>query len=44
MLSDTEDLDFAQAASELAAQQTAYQAALVSSAKIVQPSLLDYLR
>ena len=44
MLSDTEDLDFAQAASELAAQQTAYQAALVSSAKIVQPSLMDYLR
>jgi flagellar hook-associated protein 3 FlgL len=44
MLSDTEDLDLVQAATELTAQQTAYQAALSSSAKIIQPSLLDYLR
>jgi flagellar hook-associated protein 3 FlgL len=44
MLSDTEDLDMVQAATELTAQQAAYQAALSSSAKIIQPSLLDYLR
>ncbi len=44
MLSETEDLDFAQAAVELTTQQTAYQAALSSSAKIIQPSLMDYLR
>jgi flagellar hook-associated protein 3 FlgL len=43
-LSDTEDLDLVRAATELNAQQTAYQAALSSSAKIIQPSLLDYLR
>jgi flagellar hook-associated protein 3 FlgL len=44
MLSDTEDLDFTQAAMELTAQQTAYQASLSSTAKIIQPSLLDYLK
>jgi flagellar hook-associated protein 3 FlgL len=44
MLSNTEDLDIAQAAMELTAQQTAYQASLSSTAKIIQPSLLDYLK
>jgi len=43
MLSDTEDLDLVLAASDLAAQETAYQASLAASAKIVQYSLLDYL-
>jgi flagellar hook-associated protein 3 FlgL len=43
MLSDTEDLDITQAAMELTAQQTAYQASLSTTAKIIQPSLLDYL-
>jgi flagellar hook-associated protein 3 FlgL len=43
MLSDTEDLDFTQAVSDLAAQQTAYQASLSTSAKVIQRSLLDYL-
>jgi flagellar hook-associated protein 3 FlgL len=43
MLSDTEDLDLVLAASDLAAQETAYQASLAASAKIVQFSLLDYL-
>jgi flagellar hook-associated protein 3 FlgL len=42
-LSDTEDLDITQAAMELTAQQTAYQASLSTTAKIIQPSLLDYL-
>jgi flagellar hook-associated protein 3 FlgL len=44
MLSDTEDLDLTLAASDLAAQETAYQASLAASAKIVQYTLLDYLR
>jgi flagellar hook-associated protein 3 FlgL len=43
MLSNTEDLDITQAAMELTAQQTAYQASLSTTAKIIQPSLLDYL-
>jgi len=44
MLSDTEDLDLTQAVTDLTAQQSAYQASLASAAKIIQPSLLDYLR
>jgi flagellar hook-associated protein 3 FlgL len=44
MLSDTEDLDVTKAAMDLTAQQTAYQASLSSTAKIIQPSLLDYLK
>ncbi len=44
MLSDTEDLDITKAAMDLTAQQTAYQASLSSTAKIIQPSLLDYLK
>jgi flagellar hook-associated protein 3 FlgL len=44
MLSDTEDLDVVQAITELTAQQSAYQASLSVSAKIIQPSLIDYLR
>lgn len=43
ILSDTEDLDLIHAATELTAQQTAYQASLSASAKIVKYSLLDYL-
>jgi flagellar hook-associated protein 3 FlgL len=43
MLSNMEDLDITQAAIDLTAQQTAYQASLSSSAKIIQTSLLDYL-
>lgn len=43
-LSDVEDVDFAAATIELATQQTAYQAALQSTAKTIQPSLLDFLR
>jgi flagellar hook-associated protein 3 FlgL len=44
MLSDTEDLDLTQAVTDLTAQQSAYQASLASASKIIQPSLLDYLR
>lgn len=42
--SQTEDLEMEEAAVELMAQQNVYQAALASGAKVVQPSLLDYLR
>ena len=44
LLSDTEDADLTQAITDLTAQQSAYQASLAVSAKIIPPSLLDYLR
>ncbi len=43
-LSNTEDADMTQAASQLTQQQTAFQASLAVAAKIVQPSLLDFLK
>jgi len=43
-LSDVQDVDLAKTAIDLQIQQTAYQAALGASAKIIQPSLLDFLR
>ena len=43
-LSDTEDADFAQTMIDLNTQQAAYQAALQAGAKIVQSSLMDFLR
>lgn len=39
-----EDADLASAALELQTQEVAYQAALASSARILQTSLMDYLR
>ncbi|MBF0170576.1 MAG: flagellar hook-associated protein FlgL [Nitrospinae bacterium] len=39
-----EDADFLKAASELAMLQTAYQATLKSSASIIQPTLMDFVR
>jgi len=44
LLSDTEDADITQLVADLATQETLYQAALQSAAKIIQPSLLDFLR
>jgi flagellar hook-associated protein 3 FlgL len=44
MLSNTEDVDLTQAITDLTAQQSALQASLASASKIIQPSLLDYLR
>jgi flagellar hook-associated protein 3 FlgL len=44
MLSNTEDVDLTQAITDLTAQQSAFQASLASASKIIQPSLLDYLR
>ena len=43
-LSDAEDIDLPKTITELSLQQTAYQAALAASAKVIQPSLLDFLR
>lgn len=44
ILSKTEDIDFTEKVMELATSQTVYMAALQTSAKIIQPSLLDYVR
>ncbi|MFQ6039333.1 MAG: flagellar hook-associated protein FlgL [Candidatus Poribacteria bacterium] len=44
ILSDTEDVDLAEAITEFSLKQTALQAALESAARIIQPSLLNFLR
>jgi len=44
LLSKKEDVDMAEAISEMALQQNIYQAALGAGAKILQLSLLDFLR
>ena len=44
LLSEEEDADLTKVITDLAAHENAYQAALMSAAKIVQPSLLDFLR
>ncbi len=43
-LSNVEDIDLPKTITELALQQTAYQAALAATAKVIQPSLVDFLR
>jgi flagellar hook-associated protein 3 FlgL len=43
-LSNVEDIDMAQAVMELQIQQVAYQSALAATAKVIQPSLVDFLR
>jgi flagellar hook-associated protein 3 FlgL len=43
-LSDVENIDLPKVMVDLQMQQTAYQAALGSTAKVIQPSLLDFLR
>jgi flagellar hook-associated protein 3 FlgL len=43
-LSEVEDIDLPKTISDMALQQTAYQAALGAAAKVVQPSLIDFLR
>jgi flagellar hook-associated protein 3 FlgL len=43
-LSANEDIDLPKTIMELQLQQTAYQAALGSTAKVIQPSLMDFLR
>lgn len=44
MLSDTEDADMAKVLTEYSTQQAVYQSALQAGARIVQTSLLDFLR
>lgn len=43
-LSETENTDLAKATVELGLQEVAYQAALGATARVLQPSLLDFLR
>jgi flagellar hook-associated protein 3 FlgL len=43
-LSDVENVDLPKAMIDLNLQEVAYQAALASTARVVQPSLLDFLR
>ncbi|AGZ46331.1 flagellin [Actinoplanes friuliensis] len=43
-LSDIEDIDLPKTIMDMQLQQTSYQAALAASAKVIQPSLIDFLR
>lgn len=43
-LSEIENIDLAETAVAIQLQQTAYQAALSATAKVIQPSLVDFLR
>lgn len=43
-LSDIEDVDVAKASVDLETQNVGYQAALAAAARVVQPSLLDFLK
>ncbi|OUM97586.1 MAG: hypothetical protein BAA04_03395 [Firmicutes bacterium ZCTH02-B6] len=44
LLSNTEDVDIARAIVDLKVSENAYRAALAAGARIIQPSLLDFLR
>ncbi len=44
LLSDVEDADLSKVLTELATFENNYQAALMASARIVQPSLLDFMK
>lgn len=44
LLSEVEDADLTQVITELASRENSYQAALMAAAKIIQPTLLDFLR
>jgi flagellar hook-associated protein 3 FlgL len=43
-ISELEDVDMAEAYMEMAAREAAYQGAVAVAAKVIQPSLLDFLR
>jgi len=43
-LSDTEDADLTEVMTDLLSQQAVYQASLATTARIIQPSLIDFLR
>ncbi len=44
LLSDTIDADFAETIVELNAQTNAFESALMAGARVIQPSLMDFLR
>lgn len=44
MLSEVENVDIAKAAMDLQMQEVAYQSALAATARVIQPSLIDFLR
>ncbi len=44
LVSKNDDVDFAEAIMKLKTEESVYQASLAASAKIIQPSLLDFLR
>ena len=44
MLSSIEDIDYAEAIIRLKSEESIYQATLAASSKIIQPSLMDFLR
>ncbi|MCZ8536919.1 flagellar hook-associated protein FlgL [Paenisporosarcina quisquiliarum] len=44
MLSKLEDVNYAEAVTKLKSEESVYQASLAASAKIIQPSLMDFLR
>jgi len=43
-LTEVEDIDLPKTITDMTLQQTAYQAALGATAKVIQPSLMDFLR
>jgi flagellar hook-associated protein 3 len=43
LLSEVEDADLTKLVTDLASQENSYKAALIATAKIIQPSLLDFL-
>lgn len=44
MLSSIEDVNYAETITKLKSEESVYQASLAASAKIIQPSLMDFLR
>ncbi|PKM67413.1 MAG: flagellar hook-associated protein 3 [Firmicutes bacterium HGW-Firmicutes-2] len=44
LLSKNEDVDYAEVIMKMAAQEMVYNASLAASAKIIQPTLLDFIR
>lgn len=44
MLSDTEDADMTKAITDLTTQEAVYQASLAVAARVIQPTLVDFLR
>ena len=44
IMSDNEDIDFEKVVTEMMAQESVYRAALSVGARIIQPTLMDFLR